>query len=90
MLYNLKFAVLSRGYSPWVSMGLYVVYIIIFVQLSGSMRRMDTVHSRFGLTFTGIIEILASTITSVSICAIAGFRVTMVPWYVWASVALLV
>lgn len=55
---------------------------MIFVQVSGSMRRMDSVHSRFGLTFTGIIEILASTITSVSVCAIAGFRVTMVPWYV--------
>ncbi|CAE6463120.1 unnamed protein product [Rhizoctonia solani] len=89
-LLALEFAALSRNYSPWVSLGLYVVYIIIFVQLSGSMRRMDSVHSRFGLTFTGMIEILASTITSVSICAIAGFRVTMVPWSILPIVIVIV
>ncbi|KAJ1310068.1 hypothetical protein OPQ81_006820 [Rhizoctonia solani] len=89
-LLALEFAALSRSYSPWVSVGLYVVYIIIFVQLSGSMRRMDSVHSRFGLTFTGMIEILASTITSVSICAIAGFRVTMVPWSILPIVIVVV
>ncbi|CAE6427457.1 unnamed protein product [Rhizoctonia solani] len=89
-LLALEFAALSKNYSPWVSVGLYVVYIIIFVQLSGSMRRMDSVHSRFGLTFTGMIEILASTITSVSICAIAGFRVTMVPWSILPIVIVIV
>jgi hypothetical protein len=46
------------------------------------MRRMDTVHSRIGLCFTGLVEILVSTITSLSVCAIGGFRITMVPWYV--------
>lgn len=44
------------------------------------MRRIDTVHSRFGLAFTGVVEIIASTITSVSVCALWGFRITMVPW----------
>ncbi|CAE7153778.1 unnamed protein product [Rhizoctonia solani] len=89
-LLALEFTALPKSYSPWVSVGLYVVYIIIFVQLSGSMRRMDSVHSRFGLTFTGMIEILASTITSVSICAIAGFRVTMVPWSILPIVIVIV
>ena len=42
---------------------------------------MNTVHSRFGIAFTGIVEIIVSTVTSVSVCAIWGFRVTMVPWY---------
>jgi hypothetical protein len=63
-----------------ISLFLYLSYLIVFVSFSGSLRRMDTVHSRFGLTFTGLIEIIASTITSVSVCALAGFRVTMVPW----------
>ena len=63
-----------------ISLFLYLSYLIVFVSFSGSLRRMDTVHSRFGLTFTVLIEIIASTITSVSVCALAGFRVTMVPW----------
>ena len=41
---------------------------------------MDMVHSRIGLAFTGLVEIVVSTITSVSVCALVGFRVTMVPW----------
>ncbi|CAE6348049.1 unnamed protein product [Rhizoctonia solani] len=89
-LLALEFAALPKSYSRWISVGLYVVYIIIFIQLSGSMRRMDSVHSRFGLTFTGMIEILASTITSVSVCAIAGFRVTMVPWSILPIVIVIV
>ncbi|KAG8741591.1 hypothetical protein FRC10_002664 [Ceratobasidium sp. 414] len=89
-LLALEFAVLSQPYSSWVSVALYLVYLVLFVQLSGSMRRMDSVHSRFGLTFTGMIEILASTITSVSVCAIAGFRVTMVPWSILPIVIVIV
>ena len=46
---------------------------------------MDTVHSRIGLCFTGLVEILVSTITSLSVCAIGGFRITMVPWYVFIT-----
>ncbi|KAG9127101.1 hypothetical protein FRC07_000661 [Ceratobasidium sp. 392] len=89
-LLALEFAVWSQPYSSWVSVGLYLVYLVLFVQLSGSMRRMDSVHSRFGLTFTGMVEILASTITSVSVCAIAGFRVTMVPWSILPIVIVIV
>lgn len=64
----------------WISALLYLAYIIVFVHFSGSLRHMHWVHSRFGLAFTGLIEIIVSTITSVSVCAIWGFRVTMVPW----------
>ncbi|KAG8903350.1 hypothetical protein FRB99_003412 [Tulasnella sp. 403] len=64
----------------FLSITLYICYIVIFVYFSGALRRIDTVHSRFGLAFTGIVEIIASTITSVSVCALWGFRVTMVPW----------
>ncbi|KDQ12297.1 hypothetical protein BOTBODRAFT_176534 [Botryobasidium botryosum FD-172 SS1] len=69
----------DRSFSM-VSALLYLTYLIVFVYFSGSFQRMDTVHSRFGLAFTGIVEILASTITSISVCAIWGFRITMVPW----------
>jgi hypothetical protein len=46
------------------------------------MRDMVAVHSRIGLTFTALVEIAVSTVTSLSVCALVGFRVTMVPWYV--------
>ncbi|CAG7846063.1 SubName: Full=Related to Sterol regulatory element binding protein cleavage-activating protein {ECO:0000313/EMBL:CCA66870.1} [Serendipita indica DSM 11827] len=59
---------------------LYTIYLVVFINFSGSLRRMNTVHSRFGIAFTGIVEIIVSTITSISVCAIWGFRVTMVPW----------
>lgn len=65
-----------------ISVFLYLSYLGIFLSFSGSLRRMDTVHSRFGLTFTGLIEIIASTIASVSVFALGGFRITMVPWLV--------
>ena len=64
---------------------LYLSYIIFFVYLSGSMRRMNTVHSRIGLCFTGLVEIIVSTIASLSVCALGGLRITMVPWYVFFS-----
>ena len=59
---------------------LFLCYFIFFVYFSGSMRRMDTVHSRVGLCFTGLVEIIVSTITSLSVCAIIGLRITLVPW----------
>lgn len=56
-----------------------VAYLVFAVYCFVLFRRMDMVHSRVGLAFTGIVEILVSTITSVSVCALVGFRVTMVP-----------
>ncbi|KAH7927049.1 hypothetical protein BV22DRAFT_1085672 [Leucogyrophana mollusca] len=63
-----------------ISMFLYLAYIIFFAYVSWSMKHMDGVHSRIGLTFTALFEIAASTITSLSVCALVGFKVTMVPW----------
>lgn len=45
------------------------------------MKHMNGVHSRIGVTFTALVEIAVSTITSLSVCALAGFQITMVPWY---------
>ena len=65
-----------------VSALLYMTYAVIFVYFSGSLRRMETVHSRYGLAFTGMVECIASTMCSLSVCAIWGFQVNMVPRYV--------
>lgn len=40
---------------------------------------MDTVHDRYGMAFTGIVEIIMSTLCSISACEIVGFRLNMVP-----------
>ena len=45
---------------------------------------MNAVHSRLGVTFTALVEIAVSTITSLSVCALVGFKITMVPWYFFA------
>jgi hypothetical protein len=42
---------------------------------------MNAVHSRLGVTFTALVEIAVSTVTSLSVCALVGFKVTLVPWY---------
>lgn len=49
------------------------------------MRRMDALHDRLGVTFTALVEITVSTITSLSVCALVGFQVTLVPWYAYGK-----
>ncbi|KAJ8522638.1 hypothetical protein ONZ45_g775 [Pleurotus djamor] len=59
---------------------IYLAYTSFFAYVTWSMRKMRRVHSRIGLTFTALVEIAVSTITSLSVCALVGFKVTMVPW----------
>ena len=63
-----------------ISAFIYLAYTTFFAYVVLSMRRMDSVHSRIGLTFTALVEITVSTVTSLSVCALGGFKVTMVPW----------
>lgn len=58
----------------------YLAYTAFFAYVIWCVRSMDAVHSRIGLTFTALAEIASSTITSLSVCALVGFKVTMVPW----------
>ncbi|KAF9025162.1 hypothetical protein BDZ89DRAFT_1068538 [Hymenopellis radicata] len=69
----------GKGWTA-ISALLYFAYISFAVYVSWSMRQMKTVHSRIGVTFTALVEIAVSTITSLSVCALVGFKVTMVPW----------
>ncbi|KIK99724.1 hypothetical protein PAXRUDRAFT_131457 [Paxillus rubicundulus Ve08.2h10] len=68
-----------EGFSS-ISSFVYLAYGFFFVYVSWSMKRMNGVHTRIGLTFTAMFEIAASTITSLSVCALMRFKVTMVPW----------
>ncbi|KAF5379901.1 hypothetical protein D9757_007182 [Collybiopsis confluens] len=69
----------SKGRSA-ISVFLYLSYASFFAYVFWSMRQMKSVHSRVGIAFTALVEIVVSTITSLSVCALVGFRVTMVPW----------
>ncbi|KAJ3981103.1 sterol regulatory element binding protein cleavage-activating protein [Lentinula detonsa] len=63
-----------------ISVFLYLSYASFFAYVFWSMRQMNSVHSRVGIVFTAMVEIVVSTITSLSVCALVGFKVTMVPW----------
>ncbi|KAF4614781.1 hypothetical protein D9613_003272 [Agrocybe pediades] len=69
----------AKGWSA-ISAFLYLAYIGFFAYVAWSVKRMDAVHSRLGVTFTALVEIAVSTITSMSVCALVGFKITMVPW----------
>ncbi|EKM55991.1 uncharacterized protein PHACADRAFT_256989 [Phanerochaete carnosa HHB-10118-sp] len=68
----------------------YTAYFIFLVYFWRLFKRMTTVHSRVGLAFTGIVEIIVSTITSLSVCALVGFRITMVPWEIFPIVVIFI
>ncbi|PCH38413.1 hypothetical protein WOLCODRAFT_161555 [Wolfiporia cocos MD-104 SS10] len=70
----------TKSRLTFLSVFCYSAYLAFVVYTLRFMRRTRTVHSRIGLAATGIIELVVSTITSLSVCALVGFRVTMVPW----------
>ena len=61
---------------------IYLAYFALAITFGHSVRKGLPVHNGIGIIFTGAIEILVSTITSLSVCALVGFRVTMIPWWV--------
>ncbi|KAJ8093044.1 hypothetical protein PM082_020525 [Marasmius tenuissimus] len=69
----------KKGWSA-ISALPYFAYTSFLVYVFWSMRQLTSVHSRTGLAFTALVEIFVSTITSLSVCALVGFKVTLVPW----------
>ena len=59
---------------------MYLAYTAFLAYVTWSMQQMTNVHSRVGVTFTALVEITVSTVTSLSVCALFGFKITMVPW----------
>ncbi|EJU05495.1 hypothetical protein DACRYDRAFT_113587 [Dacryopinax primogenitus] len=72
------------------SLAIYVAYFIATVYLAAPLWRMRSVHSRIGLAFTAFVELLASTVMSISVCVMWGWRVSMVPWTVLPAVIVIV
>lgn len=59
---------------------LLTAYAFVIIYISRGLVNLRKVHSRFGLAFTGTTQLIISMIMSVSICALLGIRLTLVPW----------
>ncbi|KAI0253833.1 sterol-sensing domain of SREBP cleavage-activation-domain-containing protein [Lactifluus subvellereus] len=69
---------------------IYLAYLALAITFGHSVRKGLPVHNGIGLIFTGAIEMLVSTITSLSVCALVGFRVTMIPWGIFPLVIMFI
>ncbi|UZJ55388.1 hypothetical protein CBS101457_004708 [Exobasidium rhododendri] len=65
-------------------------YIAVFVWLTRSLMKIQNVHSRFGLAFTGVVELIISMTLAISICALCGVRLTLVPWEILPFVVVVI
>ncbi|SNX84285.1 related to Sterol regulatory element binding protein cleavage-activating protein [Melanopsichium pennsylvanicum] len=59
---------------------LLTAYAFVIIYISRGLIKLRKVHSRFGLAFTGTTQLLISMVMSVSICALLGIRLALVPW----------
>lgn len=57
-----------------------IAYLIVGIYAVRTLKSLHQVHWKVGLVFTGIVELVASGIMSLSICWLMGFSVTLVPW----------
>ncbi|KAI0059046.1 hypothetical protein BV25DRAFT_1860933 [Artomyces pyxidatus] len=69
---------------------IYLAYTAFAIMFGRGVRNALPVHNGVGLVFTGAIEVVVSTITSLSVCALVGFRVTMIPWGIFPLVILVI
>lgn len=51
-----------------------VLYGVLFVALIYQLSNATKVHSRFGLAFTGIVQLCCSTVMSFSVLALLGWN----------------
>ncbi|KDN53049.1 hypothetical protein K437DRAFT_271841 [Tilletiaria anomala UBC 951] len=65
-------------------------YIALVIYISRSLVGIKRVHSRFGLIFTGAIELIIAMIMSISVCSLLGIRLALVPWEIMPFVILVV
>lgn len=57
-----------------------LAYFIVGMYVYLTLRKLDQVHSRTGLVFTGLVEIAVSGVLSLSVCALFGIEFDLVPW----------
>ncbi|TIB96892.1 hypothetical protein E3Q17_03620 [Wallemia mellicola] len=59
-----------------------IAYALFIIYVSISVSRLNQVHSRFGLAITGIVQLCVSTVMSISLLELCGWRLRLLPWTV--------
>ena len=65
-------------------------YMALLVYIFRGLLQMRRLHSRFGIAFTGTVQLIVDMIMSLSLCALLGIRLTAVPWAVLPFIIVLV
>lgn len=67
-------ASLEPALSPSPSKLVYLLYLVLFSVLGHQLSNASKVHSRFGLAFTGCVQLCCSSVMSFSILALLGWN----------------
>ena len=82
-----QFNPLRIGATPRI---IYVLYLALFSVLGHQITHASKVHSRYGLAFTGIVQLCCSTVMSFSILTLMGWSGGTLPTYILPFVIVVV
>ncbi|CAI2172240.1 14778_t:CDS:2 [Funneliformis geosporum] len=55
-------------------------YLVVFLYISLSLGRLNSVKSKFGLAFSTVVQVFVSLVISLSVCSLFGVTLTLVSW----------
>ena len=61
----------------WEDVLFYLGYVVVGIYIYSSLRGIDKVHSRSGLIITGLVQMMASGLMSLSLCALGGYKINL-------------
>lgn len=64
----------SNGLSPSPPRIILFLYFVLFTTLIAQLSNASKVHSRFGLAFTGVVQLCCSSVMSFSVLALLGWN----------------
>ncbi|WFD23983.1 hypothetical protein MEQU1_002680 [Malassezia equina] len=67
-----------------------VGYLLLLLFIFRELVQMRRLHTRFGMVFTGSVQLIIDLIMSLSLCALLGIRLTAVPWSILPFIIVLV
>jgi len=67
-----------------------VGYLLLLLFIFRELVQMRRLHTRFGMVFTGSVQLVIDLILSLSLCALLGIRLTAVPWSILPFIIVLV
>ncbi|WFD27866.1 hypothetical protein MNAN1_002874 [Malassezia nana] len=65
-------------------------YLLLLLFIFRELVQMRRLHTRFGMAFTGSVQLCIDLIMSLSLCALLGIRLTAVPWSILPFIIVLV